>query len=91
MGKIIFTDEQLKQLGALKKPQPVKPTYDDRIIKIGRSKNGKGYMVANRTAIFEKQVKTIIYLLENKIGIKELRSALDSIERVNLGVGFENV
>ena len=90
MGKIIFTQEQLKALGKLEKPTPMTKTVDDRLIRIGRSKNGKGYMVANRTAIFEKQLNTFLFLLDNGIGKKELKSALDSIERVNLGVGFED-
>ena len=90
MGKIIFTPEQLKALGKLEKPTPIAKTVDDRLIRIGRSKNGKGYMVANRTAIFEKQLKTFLFLLDQGIGKKELKSALDSIERVNLGVGFND-
>ena len=91
MGKIIFTPEQLKALGKLDKPKPKVTIEDNRLIKIGRSKNGKGYMVSNRTAIFEKQLKTFIYLLDNGVGKKDLKSALDSIERVNLGVGFDDV
>ena len=90
MGKIIFTPEQLKALGKLEKPTPKVRTVDDRLIKIGRSKNGKGYMIANRSAIFEKQLKTFIFLLDNGVGKKDLKSALDSIERVNLGVGFDD-
>jgi len=85
MAKLIFTDEQLKALGKYKKPV-TKKVEDNRLIKVGVSKNGKGYMVSNRTAMFERQVKTMIYLLENKVTIKQLEETLDSIERINMGI-----
>jgi hypothetical protein len=86
MGSIIFTPDQLKQLKKIAKPAIEPKTEDKRVMKIGVSVKGKGYMVANRTAIFERQVRTFLYLLEQKVTIKDVKDVIDSIERINMGL-----
>jgi hypothetical protein len=86
MSSIIFTPDQLKQLKKMVKPVVTPKTEDTRLMKVGVSKKGKGYMVANRTAVFERQVRTFLHLLEQKVTIKDLKDVIDSIERINMGL-----
>ena len=84
---IQFTPEQEQQLRAMPSNGPVVKKLDPRIMRIGQSKNNKGYLIANKTAIFARQLKAFIYLMENKVTIKDLRERLELVEKIHLVTG----